>query len=288
MDEFREWCDNAAREWGYEAQISSVGCAVEVDEWGRDAELGGATSVAIFRRCELEHREQKGRKTLQALGLKPTAHELLAHHKHSAHPSSQKPGTLEEIGLSVKAKMEEFREGFMRVEDLWFERDIAVLCGGWIELLIRAVENCEFLVLKRDVEEMKSKRNNWVVELIGGVTQAKDLWATEGETSIDHIPLDWIPGEAEAESSEEDWSESTEMDGDVSWNDSEGDDDTEGPDSMEWSHGAWDHVEGNETRETKNTGWGETGWTRGELSDVPHSGGNSTAGWDGDESDDTN
>lgn len=288
VDEFREWCDSAAREWGYEVQISSVGRAVEVDKWGRDAELGGATSVAVFKRGELEQREQKGREMLRALGLKATAHELLANHKHGAHPSSQKPGSLEEIGLSVKSKMEEFREGFMRVEDLWFERDIAVLCGGWIEILIRAVENCAFLVLKRDGEEMKGKRGNWVVELVGGITQPKDLWPTEGETSIDHIPFDWMPGEAEAESSEEDWSESTDMDGDVSWNDSEGDDDTEGPEPIEWSHDAWGTVEENETGETKNTGWGETGWTQGDLSDIPHSGGNSTAGWDGDESDDTN
>ncbi|GLB40263.1 putative O-methyltransferase activity [Lyophyllum shimeji] len=285
-EEFREWCHSSAGGWGYEVQISSVGRALEIDEWGRDEELGGATSVAIFRRCEMENRERKGRETLRALGLKTTPHELLARHQHLAHPSAQKPKTLDEIGVTVKAKMEEFREGFMRVEDLWFERDIAVLCGGWIEILIRAVESCEFLVLKRDGEEMKGKRGNWRVELVGGISQPKDLRPMEGETSIDHIPWDWMPGEAGAESSEEEWSESTDMDGDVSWNDSEGEDDTEGADSIDWPQGAWGAVEGNISGEAK-LGWGESGWTQSDLSDVPHSG-NSTAGWDGDESDDTN
>ncbi|KAF8071784.1 hypothetical protein FPV67DRAFT_1411272 [Lyophyllum atratum] len=287
VDEFREWCDQAALEWGYDVQISSVGRALEVDDWGRDAELGGATSVAVFRRCPMENREQKGRDTLRALRLEATPHELLANHRHLAHASSQNPKSLEEIGLSVKAKMEEFREGFMRVEDLWFERDIAVLCGGWIELMIRAVEGCEFLVLKRDGEEMKGKRSNWVIELVGGVMQPKDLWPAEGETSQDHIPFDWIPGDGEMESSEEEWSESTDMDGDVSWNDSEGDEDVEEYDPIGWAHGGWGTAEGKETEQSKGTGWGEAGWAEDDLSDVPHSGGTSTAGWDGDESDDT-
>ncbi|KAF5372775.1 hypothetical protein D9615_010138 [Tricholomella constricta] len=284
-DEFRDWCDTAALEWGYDVQVSTVGRAVEVDEWGRDAELGGATSVAIFRRRDLKNREEKGRAALRALRLNTEPHKLLANHKHFAHPSSEKPKPLEEIGLGVKAKMEEFREGFMRIEDLWFEREIAVLCGGWIEVLVRAVEICEFLVLKRDGEE-KGKRGNWVVELVGGITEPKNMWPTEGETSIDHIPVDWIPGE-EPESSEEDWAGSTDMEGDVSWNDSEGEDDMEERGTIGWSRDGWGTMDEKDIEATGNAGWGAGGWTQGYLPDIPNTGDISTAGWDGDESDKT-
>ncbi|KAG5647338.1 hypothetical protein DXG03_000406 [Asterophora parasitica] len=284
-DEFKDWCDSAAREWGYDVQVSTVGRASEVDEWGRDAELGGATSVAVFTRRDFEGREEKGRATLQVLELRTEPHELLANHKHTAHEDSEKPKPLAEIGLHVKAKMEDLREGFMRVEDLWFERDIAVMCGGWIEMLVRAVEDCEFLDLKRDGKEMKGKRANWVVELVGGITEPKNLWPAERGT--DHIPFHWIPGDEQPESSEDDWGGSTDMEGDVSWNDSEGEDDMEGPaDSIGWSHAGWGTgPEWEEVKATGHTGWAEE--SQGDISDAPTTGDISTGGWDGDESDDT-
>ena len=76
------------------------------------------------------------------IGLDGTPHEALATHKHLAHPASMKPTSLEDIAQKVKSKMEEYREGFIRVEELWFEQEIAVMCGGWIEMLVRAVEEC--------------------------------------------------------------------------------------------------------------------------------------------------
>ncbi|KAG6865183.1 hypothetical protein C0991_004626 [Blastosporella zonata] len=283
-DEFQKWCYDTAREWGYSVKVSSVGRAVEVDMWGRDAELGGATSVAVFSRYDMEGREQKGREVLRALRLNSEPHELLVNHKHSAHEDSEKPHSLEEIGSKVKAKMEEFREGFMRVEELWFERDIAVLCGGWIELLVRAVEQSEFLLLKKDGEDMKDKRGNWVIELVGGVCQPKEHWLKDGETNLDSIPFDWVPGDGDTESSEGEWGGSTDMDGDVSWNESEGDEDLEEP--IDWSHsGQWDTLEV-DSRGSGGGGW-STGWAEADVTDAPTSGSNSTAGWDGDESEDT-
>ncbi|KAG6830868.1 hypothetical protein H0H92_014233 [Tricholoma furcatifolium] len=286
VDEFKKWCEDTAEEWGYEVEISSIGRAVEKDVWGRDAELGGATSVALFRRCEMVGREQKGRAVLQALKLEAGPHELLANHHHQAHAKSEKPGSLHEISLMVKTKMEEFREGFLRIEELWFERDIAILCGGWIEMLVRAVEQSEFFTLKRDGEEMKGKRENWVVELVGAVIQPKGSWSKNEETALDTIPLDWVPADSELESSEGEWGGSTDMDGDISWNESEGEDDVEDSISLRWTQGEqWDAWQ-EDSSPSKRGGWGTIGTETNDF-DIPDSEGNSTAGWDGDASDET-
>jgi len=45
--------------------------------------------------------------------------------------------------------MEQLEESLMRFEELWFEPEIAVLCGGWIELLMDAVEEDERLILQK-------------------------------------------------------------------------------------------------------------------------------------------
>lgn len=210
---------------------------MEDDEWQRDEELGGASSVAVFRRLELEGREQKGREVLKGLQLQGEPHELLATHMHPAHPNSKEPKSSKEIGLCVKKKMEEFREAFMGVEEIWFEQEVAVICGGWIERLVAAVEECEFLVLKRDGGNMKNDRGAWVIELVGGVSNPKEFWPREGETSLDHIPLDWML--REDNSSEGGWEGSTDMEGDISWNESEDDGKIEGPAPWESSDSVW-------------------------------------------------
>jgi len=261
--------------------MSSVGRAMEADEWERDEMLGGATSVAIFKRLENEIRVQKAREILNKLQLPGTPHELLAEHQHLAHPSAQKPKSVKEIADIVKGKMEEFREAFMMVEELWFERDIAIACGGWIELLIKAIEESEFLVLKKDGEGTKNARGMWVVEIVGGVTNPRQLWPTEGDRSLDHIPANWIPGEGETESSESEWVESTDMDGDVSWDGSEDEEDIERPKSSGWGPSGWGKLDEGELAWTDHGGSGREG------NRTPHSSGNSTTGWDGDESDDT-
>jgi small RNA 2'-O-methyltransferase len=282
VEEFQAWCHEIAHEWGYEVHVSSVGRATDIDIWGRDDELGGATSVAVFKQLENETRETRSReflKTLPSGGL----HELLAKHQHVAHPSSQKPKPIKDIGDSVKAKMEEFREAFMMVEELWFERDIAIACGGWIEVLIRAIEECDSLVLKRDGEGIKNERGRWIVELVGGVANQKAAWTNEGNGSLDHIPTDWIPGEGETESSEGEWGlGSTDMEGDVSCNGSEDEDDIEKPKSSGWGSGGWGMLNESEKDETADRQWNDIRSRR-----ILHSSGSSTTGWDGDESDDT-
>src|SRR5262245_37679977 len=46
VEEFKTYCAAAAQEWGYEVSCSTIGYAVEQDDWGRDELLGGASQVA--------------------------------------------------------------------------------------------------------------------------------------------------------------------------------------------------------------------------------------------------
>jgi hypothetical protein len=220
VEEFRQWCDRVAEEWGYVVEISSVGMAVEVDRWGRDEKLGGASQVAKFTRMDdkgsTENREKKSRNMRERASEK-TKHELYATHSHPAHPRSQKPGSLQEIGDSVKAKMETCRGKFTRLEELWFEHEISVLCGGWIELLGKAIEDHPKLILHRNGTK---KRGNWMVELMDGVQEQDNLWLLEEENSLEYIPPGFL-------SEEDDGAESSGAEGDVSESNSDSEDEEE-------------------------------------------------------------
>ena len=308
-DEFVQWCTKAAETWGYEVKVSSVGRAVEVDPWGREDELGGASCVAEFRRIDDgkqsgEEREQRGRAIISslnlALGESPT-HALLATHTHPSHPSSQHPLPLPTIAQRAKSKMEEYREAFMRMEELWFERDVSIACGGWIEMLVRAIEECPDLVLKKE-DEGVIRRSNWVVELVGADIVPRDLWA-DGKRSLDDcVPGDWTPGEGPHElpggSSDEfdNEGESTGADGDVSWGESEGEEGEPGWGSGWGGQLGWGKFklkrgegEGEEGEEGDVRDWGSVlgDWgSDGEqhsASVIPLSASSSTAGWDGDD-----
>lgn len=297
------WCDAAAREWGYSIDVGSVGRAMEVDEWGRDEELGGASLVAVFRREDGvggdQGREEKGRRVLESLGLNGKKHELLATHHHNAHPRSGKVGSMKEIGEAVKAKMEGYREAFMRLEELWFEQEISVLCGGWIEVLVRAVEEYEGLGLKRKGEdgEVGTKgRSTWVVELVGGVRDPMVFWPDGdmeegdkgGDRSVDCIPQNWIPGEGDAYWSsgegEEEWEESTGVEGDIS--SEEGEEERDAKAKLGAWGTKWQKESSNEGKlgGALGTGWGSGGgWNQDKAGSSSDS---STAGWDGDRSGD--
>jgi hypothetical protein len=132
VQEFQDWCRGAAEEWGYDLEeVGGVGRALEADPWGRDAELGDASQVVAFRRREDvgdKLREERARKVLKGLGLGAgEPHELLAEHRHTAHPMAGKPPAREsvrEIGDAIKRKMEAFREAFVPLEQIWFEKEV--------------------------------------------------------------------------------------------------------------------------------------------------------------------
>ncbi|KAJ7168450.1 hypothetical protein C8R46DRAFT_234517 [Mycena filopes] len=226
-DEFRAWCQGAADDWGYEIEeLGGVGRPLEDDPWGRDEQLGDASFVVAFRRKEdgkHGERAERARDVLRTLAFDGEPHELLAVHEHKAHEMARRlptPESVKLIGDAIKAKMEGFREAFISLEQMWFEPEVSSLCGGWIEVLIWAVEGYDGLsLLKAATDGTK----DWSIELVGGVTDAAHaMWAEEN--SVDLIPENWIPGQDPDDfdgSSDEEAVSSTGADGDVSWNGSE-------------------------------------------------------------------
>lgn len=295
-------------------KVSTVGRAVEVDPWGREEELGGASCVAEFRRIDAKHsdegREQRARALITSLTLESTEHALLTTHNHPAHPSSQRPLSLPVIAQRVKAKMEEYREAFMRMEEIWFERDVCVGCGGFIEVLVRAIEESSELLLRKEGDEGdggRTRRSNWVVELVGAdiPRRDRDLWADadEGNRSLDGlVPGDWTPGEGPHElpdggtSDEYDYyeGESTGAEGDVSWGDS-GEEEEEGEPGWGglrgWGKYKLKRKDGEEEGDVRDWGsvlgdWGSDGEQQQQSHGagvIPLSASSSTAGWDGDD-----
>ncbi|TFK49979.1 hypothetical protein OE88DRAFT_302403 [Heliocybe sulcata] len=194
VEEFTEWCASVADEWGYTVEVAGIGKAVEPDEWGRDEELGYASQVAKFKRIEGEPRQDaRTKKAMKVVkrASKQTKHELIKTHRYDAHPQARHPLSLDEIGEAVKAKMQEFRQAVTRLEELWFENDIAVMCGGWLEFLIAAVDQ------HKDLKMMRKEgrgRAEWRVELLGGVHEEpepfwgeceQDEWESEENAAED-------------------------------------------------------------------------------------------------------
>lgn len=197
VSEFREWCEAAAEEWGYTVIVGVVGTALEPDPWGRDEECGGASQVAEFTRIEgKDYIEMRASKTAAVKLVAEGKHKLLATHHHPAHSNSQQPASLPEIGEAVKSRMEQFEETSVRFEELWFEQDIAVLCGGWIELLEDAIEEDERLILRKEKSE---KKENWQVDLIGRVQKKETLWS-----EVDSEDCSPLVNEASSENGSED------------------------------------------------------------------------------------
>lgn len=246
--EFREWCTKEAEEWGYSVQVDTLGRATETDPWGRDDELGGATSWALFTRNEgtwtrekKERLEAKARETVKRLGPGGAEHTTVASHYHPPHPKGKAPRSLEEISKAVTKVMIENRQSFMRMEELWFERSVSIRCGGWIELLVKAIEECETLNLGKYIEMpegglQRGGRDQWTVELLGGPSFAADPWSREpSEDTIDCVPDGWIPDEGDwpghafdndNDDVDDDNNAESAADGDISWGASEGGDET--------------------------------------------------------------
>ncbi|KAJ6520914.1 hypothetical protein DFH09DRAFT_1048206 [Mycena vulgaris] len=252
-EEFGAWCRGAAAEWGYELEeLSGVGRPLEEDPWGRDDALGNASLVVAFLRKDGEdeaERAARGRAALKALAFDGEPHELLAEHVHKAHEAAHQrptPESVKLIGDAVKAKMESFREAFISLEQMWFEPDVATLCGGWIEVLIWAVEEYDGLTLLKGGDGVKE----WSIELVGGVKDPRAMWPEE--RSVDYIPHDWIPGrdpeDAASDEDEEEEVSSTGADGDVSWNGSEIGDVQDATWTQQETDEAWGKV----------GGWGES------------------------------
>lgn len=170
VEEFTQWCEEVAQQWGYEVEVSGVGIASEKDPWDRDDQLGKASQVAAFRRIEGENLKQMRETKSKTAGVQDRSregrHDLLATHQHKPSERGQQSEGLEAIGQSVLQKMREFREQSITVQELWSE--LCPNCGGWLQNLIAAVTNTDGVRLHRHEGESSS---SWEVELEGFVHQ---------------------------------------------------------------------------------------------------------------------
>lgn len=140
----------------------------EDDPWGgRDEQLGFATQVALFRRRdgdkfdELRKDAWKEAAASIATPTKPSeGHELLITHHHKAVRNAGKPQSPEEIGALVASEMKRWGEPSMSVEKLWQSLTIACACGGFLHVLLEAVELDSTLQL---VPDSSCRRSEWTV-----------------------------------------------------------------------------------------------------------------------------
>lgn len=182
VQEFTDWCTRTAAEWGYAVEVDGVGRPQEKDEWGRDEQLGYASQVAMFVRREGKPFEDARAAKCVEVGILERAqvkqkHELVVEHKHAAHEKAKQPESLDTIGEAIKRRMEEYEEATMPVRDLWNELDIKTACGGWMELLLHAVERQDGLCL-----EISTKvRDEWNVVRVGAIPKQVQKWQPDPE-----------------------------------------------------------------------------------------------------------
>ncbi|OAX42172.1 hypothetical protein K503DRAFT_766992 [Rhizopogon vinicolor AM-OR11-026] len=186
VEEFREWCESVAREWGYDVDMATIGHAQEKDDWGRDKELGGASQVAVFRRLGGDAltmvREENSALVRDRLKHQ-TEHRLLAVHNHDAHVRAGKRVSAEEIVKAVVDKFGEWGEAELRLEEIWFVEDIGVMCGGWVEVLIEAIEGSPKFILQTSKDQ---RRGDWSVLLVGGRKKNSTSWSSEHTSDDTH------------------------------------------------------------------------------------------------------
>ncbi|TRM64398.1 hypothetical protein BD626DRAFT_400856 [Schizophyllum amplum] len=331
--EFQEYCTKVASEWGYDiVEMTGVGRAVEPDPWGREKELGSASFVCCFGRKDMpsddrQDFETKARKLVQKLGTQHdvgSAHELVDNADHPADEAAYHPDSLDAIAASVTAALRDMGTRYVRLEELWFNKTISRICGGWLEMLVWAVERSPDLELRRrEIDargEDEAGRSYWHIEHTGLFSEPPTpLWPEfehgedgEGDTSLDLIPPDWEPSESEA------WSSSTEgAEGDISGIEAGPSTFVRGPATKKRGdtlgtdmHGGWSSEDAElspangwehqayEWGDEQDNGWG-SGWgwedpaPQGKGKERAHpighprleSSASSTTGWDGDQSD---
>ncbi|KAH8100047.1 hypothetical protein BXZ70DRAFT_1000564 [Cristinia sonorae] len=215
VQEFADWCRDVANQWDYEVEIGGVGLPTEADPYGRDAALGYASQTAAFRRKEGEEFAQRRRSRCQELGLlqsmsRRPGHLQLANYHHTPSSFAKLPSSLPVIADAVKQKMNEFRDGAVPLRELWFEADISLFCGGWVELLVAAVNEDPGLTLRKAENEYGTR---WVDSISSddGEASLTEEHATALETSTS--PLRWADDNQESYVTNErqSWSSSPEV-----------------------------------------------------------------------------
>ncbi|EMD31353.1 hypothetical protein CERSUDRAFT_145359 [Gelatoporia subvermispora B] len=170
VEEFTDWCETVADDWGYEAQIRGVGKPNEKDEWDRDESLGWASQVAMFRRKEgdvwkkvrLARREQVGILSRAS----QSQHRLLATHRHDPHKSAGHPLPLRTIGDLTHERLLDYGIAAFPVGRLWTEGELDIPCGGCLELLVLAAAKHNDLAVRCNPAE---KIEKWEILLKSGL-----------------------------------------------------------------------------------------------------------------------
>ena len=232
-EEFARWCAAVSKEWGYTVEVGSVGVALEEDPWDRDKQLGGASQVAAFRRKDDSNSKRKRERRVRMMydGVaRKEPHRLVVSYQFAAHPQAGHPSGLEEITSAVLHTFEVWGESVLRVEDLWFSKDIDLLCGGWIELLIEVAEKDTRLRLQRVPGQAKG---NWTVELIGGVQRRQDIWSTSRRPQHEEIEEVNMSEDGESEELDTEMSVSLYDEGIIQW----GNETSQGEPTHDWVWG---------------------------------------------------
>ncbi|KDQ19351.1 hypothetical protein BOTBODRAFT_102774 [Botryobasidium botryosum FD-172 SS1] len=159
VDEFMEWCQRGAAQFGYTVEVEGLGIPVEDDPWGRGRGMF-ASQTAIFRRKGGASRVASS--TPLSPHLSSNMH-LLGRHIHPTHPSSGKPLTTSLIIEQVKSTMAyESRSGEITLARLWNDDDVAIACGGDPSILLGSLKTSpDFRVELGDDESIWESGVTW-------------------------------------------------------------------------------------------------------------------------------
>lgn len=153
VDEFSAYCRSEAERYGYSAEIDAIGLPIGADPWGREAALGRATQVVLFRRQDILTLEQDNARRSALSNARPRGrkgHELVASYSHTPHIRAKHPFSNAEIQSSIFNQMEGYyTEDGWSVWDLWTVEDISASCGGYLDVLLSSITSCGNLELTR-------------------------------------------------------------------------------------------------------------------------------------------
>lgn len=143
MSEWKEWCEEGARVWGYElVECGSVGFLGRRDPYGRSTTAeGGGTLTAVFRRIETRDRVVYPPLRLIAptQHTPPAQHKLIATHNHPTHPLSGKPSPPSIVLECIRSTFSTSPENELRLDELWLSNGLDAKCGGMTRALIDAL-----------------------------------------------------------------------------------------------------------------------------------------------------
>ncbi|KAI1797242.1 hypothetical protein LXA43DRAFT_969239 [Ganoderma leucocontextum] len=253
VEEFEQWCNAVASDWGYTVEMGGVGKAREIDEWGRDDALGWASQVAAFTRVEGEEWAKKRADLWKASeGWQPTsnspgAHTLYASHQHPVHEAARGPKPLDVVGELVVSRMLYYRETSMTLNDVWVEREVELACGGWVDWLVRAIQEHPGLALRKTVLASRIDPE-WTVDLdvtlhhlIPPSVTRDEIWPSPPDTEelVDPEDAYDVVRDVDLVSSQEGWGSWGEGNASAPWGEAEvnwewGKDDGDGARVSEW------------------------------------------------------